>query len=106
MVINDTNNTEFSTKTFTVDQLLSMGINVEKNQDQIELDTLRAKIAQQEEQLNNFTNVEKDLLNQLTASKAANFDLLNALPVHGDEKKLSDEPSETEDVDIDDLFGR
>lgn len=95
----------FTTKTFTAEQLAGMGINIKPNDDQVDISVLQAKIDQQNDVISNFTNIENELRAQLTAAKAVNYDLLNALPVHGDEKKLSNEPTDAEDVDIDDLFG-
>ena len=96
----------FTSKTFSVDQLLAMGIGVTKTDSDVDISVLQAKIDQQMQEINNFGKIESDLRSQLTAAKAANYDLLNALPVSGDEQKLSHEPSEAEDVDIDDLFER
>ena len=96
----------FTSKTFSVDQLLAMGIGVTKTDSEVDISVLQAKIDQQMQEINNFGKIENDLRSQLTAAKAANYDLLNALPVSGDEQKLSHEPSEAEDVDIDDLFER
>ena len=96
----------FTSKTFSVDQLLAMGIGVTKTDSDVDISVLQAKIDQQTQEINNFSKIENDLRSQLTAAKAANYDLLNALPVSGDEQKLSHEPSEAEDVDIDDLFER
>ena len=96
----------FTSKTFSVDQLLAMGIGVTKTDSDVDISVLQAKIDQQMQEINNFGKIENDLRSQLTAAKAANYDLLNALPVSGDEQKLSHEPSEAEDVDIDDLFER
>ena len=96
----------FTSKTFSVDQLLAMGIGVTKTDSEVDISVLQAKIDQQTQEINNFSKIENDLRSQLTAAKAANYDLLNALPVSGDEQKLSHEPSEAEDVDIDDLFER
>ena len=96
----------FTSKTFSVDQLLAMGIGVTKTDSDVDISVLQAKIDQQMQEINNFSKIENDLRSQLTAAKAANYDLLNALPVSGDEQKLSHEPSEAEDVDIDDLFER
>ena len=96
----------FTSKTFSVDQLLAMGIGVTKTDSDVDISVLQAKIDQQMQEINNFSKIESDLRSQLTAAKAVNYDLLNALPVSGDEQKLSHEPSEAEDVDIDDLFER